>query len=53
MDRDFVLGRAYQRYTILTEWEPGTPPQLAICERIQDRTLEELEAIFAGMVRAT
>ncbi|OBT51006.1 hypothetical protein VE04_09284 [Pseudogymnoascus sp. 24MN13] len=51
MDRDFVLGRAYHGYALVTEWELGTPPRLTICERIQDQTLEELEEIFARTIR--
>lgn len=46
-----VLGKVQDGTTISTEWEHGRPPRLAICDQIQGRTLDELEKIFADMVR--
>jgi hypothetical protein len=50
MDEDFVLGRAHRGKTITPVWEHGTPPKLWICEQIIDKSHEELEKVFEGML---
>lgn len=50
MDQDFVLGRAHRGKTITPVWEHGTPPRLWICEQIVDKSHEELEKVFEGML---
>jgi hypothetical protein len=48
-----VLGKVQDGTTILTEWERGKPPRLAICDQIQGQTLDKLDIIFARMVTGT
>jgi hypothetical protein len=51
--RDFqVLGRQYSARARgnVPLWEHGTPPQLLIAQRIQDKTAEELDSIFRWML---
>lgn len=50
MDEDFVLGRAHRGKTITPVWEHGMPPKLWICEQITDKSHEELEKVFEGML---
>ena len=45
----FVLGRAQKGTKIFTKWEQGVPPKLIICETIRDKTLDELNVIFARL----
>lgn len=45
-----VLGKAQDGTQVYPVWEAGSPPLLLVCERIRERTLDELEEVFAQML---
>lgn len=50
IEAGFILGKEQDGTTVVTRWEHGLPPQLAICDEIWGKTLDELEGIFTSMV---
>ncbi|KFZ25059.1 hypothetical protein V502_00463 [Pseudogymnoascus sp. VKM F-4520 (FW-2644)] len=50
IEAGFILGKEQDGTTIVPRWEHGLPPQLAICDEIWGKTLDELEEIFASKV---
>jgi len=45
-----ILGRRQDGVLLEPVWERGRPPLLDICERIRDRTLDELEQVFLELI---
>ncbi|HEV2644800.1 MAG TPA: hypothetical protein VGU46_00395 [Acidobacteriaceae bacterium] len=49
--RGAILGREQVGLVMAPIWEQGRPPQLQVCQSIQEKTLDELEVVFTSMIQ--